>query len=372
MNMPAIIDLLIGLFFIYLLLSLMVNGLQEFLSAVFKWRNESLLKWVQQSFPKNIGDFIDHPLLNGRTAKGKAPSYFNSKAFAITLTEMLAKKSPVGEEETTSFDLEHIKKKYSLDNLANSIQNNQDLNPEIRDMLRQFISKSALWETAKDKEEEVRNGLEHFQLQVSRWFDSSMERLSSRYKRNALFIGTCLSLSITMLMQVDSLSLINYFYRNPAQTAALADQVSSAVLDSNSALSQRVSTLKEYAAKNKKDSAAADVNKIQEDLTQLRSTIAEKDSLMQIVNQASLPIGWQMIGEELDRMEKAKSAGFSSGNCFTFWLKKLLGWLMTILAISLGAPFWYDMLNKLANIRSVVKAGGNISSGSSNKKSDSN
>jgi hypothetical protein len=45
---------------------------------------------------------------------------------------------------------------------------------------------------------------------------------------------------------------------------------------------------------------------------------------------------------------------------------------MTILAISLGAPFWYDMLNKLANIRSVVKAGGNTSSGSSNKKSDSN
>ncbi|MEM1221017.1 MAG: hypothetical protein AAGH79_18995, partial [Bacteroidota bacterium] len=33
------------------------------------------------------------------------------------------------------------------------------------------------------------------------------------------------------------------------------------------------------------------------------------------------------------------------------WVKKVFGWLITSLAISLGAPFWFDLLRKLVNIR---------------------
>jgi hypothetical protein len=32
-----------------------------------------------------------------------------------------------------------------------------------------------------------------------------------------------------------------------------------------------------------------------------------------------------------------------------------LGWLLTALAVSLGAPFWFDMLNKIIVVRSTVK-----------------
>jgi hypothetical protein len=35
----------------------------------------------------------------------------------------------------------------------------------------------------------------------------------------------------------------------------------------------------------------------------------------------------------------------------THWL----GWLLTALAVSLGAPFWFDMLNKIIVVRSTVK-----------------
>jgi hypothetical protein len=34
----------------------------------------------------------------------------------------------------------------------------------------------------------------------------------------------------------------------------------------------------------------------------------------------------------------------------------LLGWLITVLAISLGAPFWFDMLNRIVAIRSAGRA----------------
>jgi hypothetical protein len=31
------------------------------------------------------------------------------------------------------------------------------------------------------------------------------------------------------------------------------------------------------------------------------------------------------------------------------------GWLLTALAISLGAPFWFDMLGKVISIRAATK-----------------
>jgi hypothetical protein len=34
---------------------------------------------------------------------------------------------------------------------------------------------------------------------------------------------------------------------------------------------------------------------------------------------------------------------------------KILGLLVTVLAISLGAPFWFDLLNRLVNLRSTGK-----------------
>ena len=36
-------------------------------------------------------------------------------------------------------------------------------------------------------------------------------------------------------------------------------------------------------------------------------------------------------------------------------LVKILGLLMTVAAVSLGAPFWFDLLGKVAQLRSTGK-----------------
>ena len=41
---------------------------------------------------------------------------------------------------------------------------------------------------------------------------------------------------------------------------------------------------------------------------------------------------------------------------FNWWLAKILGLLLTVGAVSLGAPFWFDMLNKFINVRSAGKS----------------
>jgi hypothetical protein len=60
----------------------------------------------------------------------------------------------------------------------------------------------------------------------------------------------------------------------------------------------------------------------------------------------------QMLGwhDNVFKDETGKPLGL------TDWFKRIIGWLLTILALSLGAPFWFDMLNKVMNVRFAGKS----------------
>jgi hypothetical protein len=48
--------------------------------------------------------------------------------------------------------------------------------------------------------------------------------------------------------------------------------------------------------------------------------------------------------------------GSLGDNTWKDWLERLLGWLLTVLALSMGAPFWFDLLNKFMNVRYTGKS----------------
>jgi hypothetical protein len=56
------------------------------------------------------------------------------------------------------------------------------------------------------------------------------------------------------------------------------------------------------------------------------------------------PVGW-------DRNDPRT---MPDGRCGP-WALKFFGWVVTAFAIMLGAPFWFDTLNKIIVIRSTVK-----------------
>ena len=62
-----------------------------------------------------------------------------------------------------------------------------------------------------------------------------------------------------------------------------------------------------------------------------------------------LPIGWN-VG-----LPKRAVDGKVVVPAQTDWLQTLLGWLITAFAATLGAPFWFDLLNKVSVVRSTVK-----------------
>jgi len=47
--------------------------------------------------------------------------------------------------------------------------------------------------------------------------------------------------------------------------------------------------------------------------------------------------------------------GMADWNSPAACLTHVAGWLVTMVAVSLGAPFWFDMLNKVVNVRSAGK-----------------
>jgi hypothetical protein len=53
------------------------------------------------------------------------------------------------------------------------------------------------------------------------------------------------------------------------------------------------------------------------------------------LQQLGIPLGWQVLPEKDE------------------WQNKIIGLLLTVFAVSLGAPFWFDLLSRVTKIRST-------------------
>lgn len=78
----------------------------------------------------------------------------------------------------------------------------------------------------------------------------------------------------------------------------------------------------------------------------------------QEIKSLGLPLGWADPKEDPTAGLERRWPGNHWKRAGGWWDQlywHLLGWLITALAISLGAPFWFDLLNKFIVIRSTVK-----------------
>ena len=71
------------------------------------------------------------------------------------------------------------------------------------------------------------------------------------------------------------------------------------------------------------------------------------------IESLGLPIGWEYENDPRRRWPGLDFTGPGGWGDQIYW--HWLGWLVTALAVSLGAPFWFDLLNKFIVVRSTVK-----------------
>ena len=129
---------------------------------------------------------------------------------------------------------------------------------------------------------------------LTSWFDEGMSRVAGWYKRQAKLIIFVIAATVTLATNASSIHMAEELWRNDALRTQIAAQA------------QVASQAGEVSGLN-----AGNVTSLE-----------------------TFPIGWN---------------SFPTGTLD--WLKTILGWLITTAAVSLGAPFWFDLLGKVANLR---------------------
>jgi hypothetical protein len=127
-----------------------------------------------------------------------------------------------------------------------------------------------------------------------------MDRVSGWYKRQTQWILIAVGLVAAVGMNVDSVAIANRLYTHPAAREVLVEDAKVVARHAPAGTDTFETSRKELA--------------------DLR-----------------LPIGWSGENVQLDT------------------LRHIPGWLITALAATLGAPFWFDVLNRLMVLRSTVK-----------------
>lgn len=148
---------------------------------------------------------------------------------------------------------------------------------------------------------------------VERWYDDTMDRVSGWYKRKTQLFILGWALAVTLSVNADTILIANTLAHDATLRASL---VAMAEVTAKEALPENATQAME----------------------RIKQVSGEAEKL-------GLPIGWS-----LDRNDP-KSLPSGVGG----WGLKIIGLLLTAGAVSLGAPFWFDVLNKLINIRSVGK-----------------
>ena len=149
--------------------------------------------------------------------------------------------------------------------------------------------------------------LEAQRKNVELWFDDVMDRVSGWYKRKAQWTLLVFAVLVTCATNVDCINLATTLWQSPALRTALAE-----------------------SAASYQPGAQADPEQ-KETLDELRARLDK-------LSAQGLPLGW--AGDKVLSSPEPKQ-----------WLTKLAGLLLTALAVSLGAPFWFDLLSKFVNIR---------------------
>src|SRR6266496_1996124 len=300
----SVLDVAIGLVFVYLLLAILCTSANEILSAITKSRAFMLKKALAQLLDNQatsdsrdqseafLKEFYKHPLVTGMMRDNRFPAYLPSRTFSTVVTDILinGRAGPI-----------------DIQVLENGIATMPD--GDVKRVL------TALIHTAGDDAEGA-------QFAIEGWFEDTMDRVSGWYKRRTQVWTVVVAILITVMANADTVHIARRLWRDPVLRAAVLEEAK------NRAQKPRPSVTVEYPDPDDPTNPTVTSNE--------GNTVSPEENAL-----LGQMMGWQ---------------GSLSDNSARDWFERIFGWLVTVLAISLGAPFWFDILNKFVNIRSAGKS----------------
>jgi hypothetical protein len=295
------LDLAIGMIVVFLLVSTLCTALREAVEAMLKTRAAYLEKAIRQMLDDGDGSkltksLFGHPLLSGLMVGTYEPKPAKKQLWFLANGRGLPSYVPASTFAKALLDMaahgDHGEQASGAAMTLESLRARlNDPSGPMNPRVRRVLLHAL--DTARGDLEQARKNLED-------WFNDSMDRVSGWYKRSTQWIVFIIAIAVTVIGNVDSIALAKHFYRDEAARNA-------AVLSAQTIIT--------------------------------KPNAPTKDEAGQVLEKLELPVGWSKtswpVGSE--------------------WFNRVLGWLLTAFAATLGAPFWFDVLNKVMVIRSTVK-----------------
>lgn len=317
----GILETALGLLFIYFVLSTISSSLSEGVSRLLGWRAKNLKAAIENMLQNEhlVTDFFQNDIIKslGDKARAGLPSYMRSKDFARGLLSVIAEK----DGQLGSVSVQRIQTILNTGRPEISM---------IKKGLNVLVSESGMDLT------KLNSGVEE-------WFDSVMERASGWYKRKVSTAILIIASVLTVGANADTIMMLNILYSSSStrtSIVAMSEELSGTTADING--NTNPANTQDQAAFAKQ--AYATIN---------QSLLGWHD--IAVDQELNAQDGLPIVGR-VERRPPAYSCASGDGACVqsfvTSWLMKIVGLILTIAAISMGAPFWFDLLNKVASLRS--------------------
>ena len=423
MYLEELVEVAIGLILVFVVISLAVMQIQEWLAGLLRWRaihledairsmlNEpierpKLSAWLARyginrrkgsarlhGLPTIVEQLYEHPLIRSLAQPGSMPSYIPADKFALALFDtimsagtnastirkalvqlkenqallldrairealdlLIEQAKQVGTNEANLAALKEALGKFKeqqpelrpvvnvllqaelpkdsekiLAQLKDGAATLIVTNPELKQAVDSLITQA---ETYAKKGENV---LEATRANVEKWFNDTMDRAGGWYKRNAQGVSLAIGLVLVLFFNVDAIHISTRLWREPTLRQFLVSQA------------------EKYPPPASSDPA------------EIGKTI---DSLQGELEGLEIPVGWTFQAVPFDgssqrctmfpRDAARDVLGVPWDGVCKVWADppkgwgiatKLIGFTISALAAMQGAPFWFDILKKIINIR---------------------
>lgn len=311
MSTLPVLEVAIGLSFTFLLLALITTTVTEWITRVTNARGKVLVQGISQLLGEAGKDggaltaaILNHPLikpLGQQSARGKTrtPSYIPSSLFSRALADIVSRQNQSGEA---------------------GVSKTAALSEQLQSAL-QALHLGGAQQTLKDS-------MAKDSTIVEQWYDDHMERVSGWYKRHTQTIVLAVAVVLTLATNASAISIAQHLWTDAPLRAAVVE-AAKVRLEQGPPL-QTVEYLDPTTPKPTKP--------IQPGNDMANHILPDEQQLLDEL------LSWS---GEVDRFERNRG----------WWLvTHLLGWLISAFAISLGAPFWFETLNRLVAIRAAGRS----------------
>jgi hypothetical protein len=337
MSLSAIIDVAIVLTAIYVSLSCLCSWIQEQIAAALRLRGEMLYRGILNlvfGHPEVVERIFSHPLVTTgvkaapagaapsaaqpqivstlqsilRTIQTYRPSYVDARNFSVAFWQSISETQNPPLDDVAPLLVETPMT--LLEDLKGPVNALAGPYPNLHKTCLALIAQS-------------QGDYQKLLSTTDGWFEAQMDRVTGWYKRQAQFILIAIALLVVSFTGIDSIEVAKRLYLDPEMRTAIVQPVVDTVQSAAASPPPSLQQPSPAGGPPAVTASAAQETAVAQTLDQ----VLQSTSLAQITH--------------------------LSLNPFSNWPHHTIGMILTLIALSLGGPFWFDLLSLFVNVRAT-------------------